>query len=73
MKSLFIRKRASTEVVTKQLALPPGFRRIFMNQKIEGTTPEMMNGAVACNSPIQITDTTSPDFGKFQFMAGYDS
>lgn len=72
MKSLFGLRRATKESTFKELALPPGFRKIFLNQLIEGTHPNMMNGQAQLNSPIQITDPTSSHFGEFIFMVGYD-
>ena len=72
MKSLFVKRRANSEQVKQQLALPPGFRKVFMAQKIEGTSEQMIRGGIGSAHPIQDTDPASATFGHFFFMVGYD-
>ena len=72
MNAIHNARRAAIEINSKRHALPPGFRKIFENQKMEGATSKLASGESALNSPIQDTDPASVTFGQFFFMVGYD-
>lgn len=72
MKSLFTRRNAVRDVTNQQLALPPGFRKIFLSQSVEMSVQKRAQGGSGLNAPIQDNDPTSPTFGEFFFMVGYD-
>lgn len=72
MKSIFSLRRATKEAVTRELAMPPGWRKTFVNQKLEGTPPAIIQGPASTNTGIQITDPANPAFGTIPFMLGYD-
>lgn len=72
MRSLEVFKRSQKQHVTAQLAMPPGFRKIFQAQRTDIDSSKLNRGETVLNSPIQDTDPTSPTFGEFFFMVGYD-
>lgn len=65
-------RRTSREIVQRSLALPPGFRKVFADQKIDNSSHRMRSDHVGLNQPIQVNDPASSDFGDILFMVGYD-
>ena len=72
MKAIHNARRAAIELNSKRHALPPGYRKVFEGQKIEGSTAKLHAGESALGNPIQDTDPASATFGQFFFMVGYD-
>lgn len=71
MRGLKNLRRAAKERAFKELALPPGFRRIYHGQKLDGLST-LSKGDARLGSPVQDLDPASANFGKFVFMVGYD-
>ena len=72
MKAIHNARRAAIEINSKRHALPPGYRKVFESQRMEGATLKISSGESALNAPIQDTDPASSTFGQFFYMVGYD-
>lgn len=65
-------RRSNRDVVYRSLALPPGFRKVFADQKLDNSTHRMSSDHVGLSQPIQVNDPASSEFGDILFMVGYD-
>lgn len=56
----------------RRLALPPGYHRVFQGQRMDVMASRMMADNVVITNALQNNDPDSADFGKIDFLVGYD-
>ncbi len=72
MKSLFVKRKSVKEMAARHLALPPGYRKIYVAQKVDNSRNGFQFGSIPFSNAIQNLDPTSAHFGEFHRLNGYD-